>query len=352
MGRLSPEKALAIFALYLKESGYKENTIRSKLTHVKPFYDFIAEKKLKDIRDADKKCIFEYIQYLREKISIKTGKPYSIITKKHSISAVRLLFRCLYLKEKIIANPIRECYFKLKGEGKKREILNQQEMNEFLDSIDITSPLGLRDRTIFELMYSSGLRVSEVSALNTDDIDKESRMILLRLAKWGKDRVVPVSRTAMKFLEMYLPVKRFKTKKAVFTGAYGRLKAPAINRRFKKHLKKAGLYREGLSAHSIRHSTATHLLANGADLRYVQELLGHESIETTAIYTHELYENLKKIYKSFHPRENEYYKEVDEDYLARIETFSKELKKQKAKSRKARKRKRAAYLDKKNTLTM
>lgn len=348
MKKLTPKKTVTIFEEYLKESGYGENTIQTKLVYIQTFFAFVREEKIEDLRDVNTAFILEYIKYIEAKVSARTGKPYAARTRKACISVVRLLFRCLYLKEKILVNPLQGCHLKQKGEGKKREILSQEDMGKLLDSIDIHSFLGLRDRAIFELMYSSGLRVSEVSGLDVDDIDKENRMLLLRLAKWGKDRVVPVSKTAMKFLTMYLQVKRFKTNKAVFTGAYGRLRGSSINTRFKKRLKETGLYRDGISAHSIRHSTGTHLLANGADLRYVQELLGHESIETTVIYTHELYENLKKIYKTYHPRENEYFKEVNEEYLERIEVFRKELEVKKAKIKREREIKKSYYFKKKN----
>ena len=140
--------------------------------------------------------------------------------------------------------------------------------------------------------------------------------------------MVSVHNVALKFLRLFLIESRVK-KGPLFYSIYRekRLDKTAINNRFIHWLKKAGMYRCNLSSHCIRHSTAVHLLAGGADLRYVQELLGHESIETTVLYTHELLDNLKKIYKSYHPRENEYFKEVDLEYMKRIEDFEALLKK-------------------------
>jgi len=217
-------------------------------------------------------------------------------------------------------------------------------MGRFLDSIDIDSHLGLRDRTVFELMYSSGLRVGDASRLNVEDIDFENRMILIKRSKGGKDRIVPVSKVAMSFLKQHLCGR---TKGALFTGKQGRLRPGAINTRLKKLLKEQNIYREGLSTHSIRYSIATHLLGNGADLRYVQELLGHDSIETTSHYTHDIYENMKRIYKSFHPRENEHYREIDGQYLKRFYAFLKRLTKQKKKSLRNREFVRRCYPEKK-----
>lgn len=170
-------------------------------------------------------------------------------------------------------------------------------------------------------MYSSGLRVSEVADLKIKEIDFSSRMLMVRNGKWGKDRVIPISIVASKFLQKYLVGRRNKKESFVFLGTRGRLKGTSITERFITLIRRYEMDRPGLVTHSIRHSVATHLLESGAGIRYVQALLGHESIETTVRYTHMLYDNMKKIYKSYHPRENEYYKEVDSNYLLELEEF-------------------------------
>jgi integrase/recombinase XerD len=343
MKKLTPLCALALFDEYMAEAGYKTATRRNKGQYIRWFFGYLDSQSIADLRDVTIGIIKDFVRYLETAVSTKTGEALADGTKKSIIASVNLLFRSLYLKERILTNPLQGYQFSPAKSETLKEILTEEEMARVLDSIDTASMLGLRDRAMFELMYSSGLRVSEVSGLNVEDIDAEARMVLVRQAKWDKDRIVPVSKVAMSFLEKYLPFRRLPSWKAVFTGACGRLGKAAVNRRFLKHLKDAGLYRKGLSAHSIRHATATHLLAHGADLRYVQELLGHQSIETTVIYTRELYENLKRIYKSYHPRENQYYREVDDEYLARIEAFRHQLEKQKKVTARQREIKRRWY---------
>lgn len=328
MKKLNVSRVRNIFRNYLMEAGYKENSIQTRTTYLEVFFEHLKEhEKTDDFREVGSKELKGFVKYVNETISERTQKPYTFLTRQALFGTVRLLFRCLYVEELILVNPTQDFPFRPLGAVKRKEILGQEEMGRFLDGIELSGPLGLRDRALFELMYSSGLRVSEVEKLDFKDIDFENRMVLIRQGKWGKDRVEPVSEVAMSFLKMYLQ-ERVVKKGAVFVGDRGRLGAAAINTRFKKLLSEAGLYRPGVSAHSIRHSVATHLLSNGADLRYVQELLGHESIETTVRYTHDLFENMKRIYKSHHPRENEYYKEVDEEYLKRLWAFKKELEKQ------------------------
>jgi site-specific recombinase XerD len=337
MKRLTKIYAGKLFKKYLREAGYKKNTVKNIMVNVHKFFEYLEDGK--DMREVGKTEFKGFLKELNTSVSERTGKQYSLRTKMSIWGAVKLLFRSLYLQEFLIINPLQDFTVKLKGLKNKRKVMSQKEMARFLDGIDTDGLLGLRDRAMFELMYSSGLRDSEVAALNVDDIDFSNRMILVRQSKWDKDRVVPVSEVATLYLKRYLSERKL-IREVVFIGRRGRLKGSSINSRFKQLLKEQGMYRQGLCAHSIRHSVATHLLANGADLRYVQELLGHESIETTVGYTHELYDNLKRIYKSYHPRENEYYKEADNQYIERLKTFRKELIKQKTESRRERELKR------------
>jgi site-specific recombinase XerD len=236
---------------------------------------------------------------------------------------VRLFFKYLYRHENILTNPFERLKFKLKNDDSMREIFSADQMNRFLDCIKDD-----RDRSIFELMYSSALRISEVVKLNVEDVDLKERMIILRKAKGDKDKYVPYSDVAEYYLKKYIKGLRIKIlrkikkgedrNKALFIGYRGRLTSSYIWKEFRKYLKENNLENKKLVVHSIRHSTATHLLEAGADVRYVQELLGHEDIQTTVKYTHLKIESLKRVYKMFHPRENKYYEEVTEDYLNEI----------------------------------
>ena len=333
--KLGSKKAVKIAETYLKNSGYKKNGIRVKMNYIKVFTDFlICSARDIDYREIDGKLIRSFLKYISVRISPMTGKKYTPKTLISIFGAVKILFKALISGDHILTNPTTGIKFHPKGAGKHKETLSREEIGKFLDSIDTGSRLGLRDRAMFELLYSSGLRAGEVCKLSAGDVDFESRMIHIRASKFGKDRVVPVSEVANLFLKKYAHRRR---QGPIFLGTRGRLGPAAVNKRFHKHLEEQDMYREGLSTHSIRHCTATHLLAGGADLRYVQELLGHDSIETTVVYTHELQENLRRIYRSYHPRENGYFKEVTCDYLDRLEAFRKLRVKQKEKALQKRK---------------
>ena len=344
MKKLTIPKVRKIFLHYLKSLGYKEKTIKNHSRKIKRFFEYITDiKEIVDFRDVNEKVLTDFLAWLNEIVSKRTGRQLSANTKRELFSLTKLLFRCLYLEELILVNPMQNITYKPGGATKQRKILTEDEMNRFLDGIDEEKPFGLRDKAIFELMYSSGLRAGDIVNLNVEDVDFEARMVLLKEGKFSKDRVVPVSKVAVVFLKKYLEARRRKTD-ILFTGPCGsRTSVSAINARCKKWMKESGVYRKGLSSHSIRHTTAVHLLSHGADLRYVQELLGHESIETTVTYTHDLHENIRRVYKSFHPRENSYFKEVDEAYLKRLNQFKEEISKQKRISGIKRKIKRRYY---------
>jgi site-specific recombinase XerD len=207
--------------------------------------------------------------------------------------------------------------YTVKTPKKEKRIFTQSQMNAFLGVIQ-----DILYRTIFELMYACGIRLAEVTALNIHDVDLAERTLAIREGKGSKDRIVPFHITAGKLLQEYITkrnsMKQADTCEALFLSHYGRLTTTPIRKAFDEYKEQAGILTDGLTPHSIRHSCATHLLENGADIRYVQELLGHESIETTAQYTHIATEFLRKAYKEFHPRENSLYCEVDDAYLKEI----------------------------------
>jgi integrase/recombinase XerD len=337
MNKLGLFEALLVFKKYLESVCYKEQSIETRLNEVEYFYEYLkSEHGLDDLRDVSSNEIKAYISHLHNTLSPRTHKPYAQNTVSQKTAAVRLLFKSLYVNELMLTNPAQDTSYTPKDDRGRREVMKEEELAEFLDGIDTHQRLGLRDRTCFELMYSSGLRCAEVANLKIGDIDFEKRLLLIRKSKFDKDRVVPISEVALSFLNKYLSGRKNKDE-YVFTGNNGKLTPNAVGHRFRDLLKRYGLERKHVSAHSVRHSTATHLLEHGAGVRYVQELLGHESIETTVRYTHMLYESLKRIYRSYHPRENEYFKEVDEDYIKKVEGFLAQVKKARLWPRKYRK---------------
>ena len=343
MKQLKPDYALDVFRKYMTDAGLSKKTISRRMCDMNIFFMFLKNRNVKDVRDVNPKVITSFFKSLATLITARRKKPFSTNSQSTLLATLKQFFRSLYVNELILENPFRKVDIRIKKEEKRRIIMMPDEMAEFLDSITLDQPLGLRDKTIFEIMYSSGLRISDVVKIDREDVNLKEGTILIRQGKGKKDRVIPVHKVALKFLKLFLIESRLK-KGPLFYSTYkqARLSSSSINNRFIYWLKKAGLYRCNLSSHCIRHSTAVHLLAGGADLRYVQELLGHESIETTVLYTHELLDNLKKIYKTYHPRENDYFKEVDLEYMKRIEQFETLLKKRLA-SRNLHRKNRKKY---------
>jgi site-specific recombinase XerD len=190
----------------------------------------------------------------------------------------------------------------------------------------VTTAVGLRDRALFELIYSSGLRVSEAAALKVSDIDFERRLMVVR-GKFDRDRMVPVSEVARDFLQRFLHDKLERPDAWAFEGTRGatkgrHLRGSSISGRFRILLREFGMDRPEISTHSIRHSTATHLLENGASVRHVQELLGHRNIESTVRYTQVMTDALVMVYRRHHPREHELFEAVDEEYEKRLSTLA------------------------------
>lgn len=328
--KLTVGKSKELFREYLTEVGYKKVTRVHKMNIIDTFLNYVKEHLYcNDLRSITTDNIRDFLRYIETRVSNKTGKLYSRSYKEIIFKDVKIFFKALYIKEQILSCPVENIKYKPSGEIKEKVILTEDEMIFLLDSIECRTYVQKRDRTMFELMYSSGLRVGEVVNLKRSDINFDHSTLFIRLGKFGKDRIVPVSDTALYFLDKFFRRKRVDS--YLFTTSKGsnKLSIGNVKARFYKYLKLAGIDKKGVTLHSIRHSTATHLLERGADLRYVQILLGHESITTTVVYTHLFIESLKRVYRCYHPRENQCFMEVDSKYLKDLSELKKAIRKQK-----------------------
>jgi tyrosine recombinase XerC len=244
---------------------------------------------LKD-RKLDRLTAREYLLQLEK-------NRYSRRSIARKLSAARSFFRFLAREELVGQNPF-EHLLSPKIPKKLPNFLYPEEIKLLLEAPDKGSPQGVRDLAILEVLYGTGIRVTEISRMNISDIDFGEGEIRV-LGKGGKERIVLFGSIAHAALKEYLHGKKAG---AVFAGRRGdRLSARQIERIIRFYSRKAGIPKK-VTPHTLRHSFATHLLEGGADLRMVQELLGHASLSTTQVYTHVTKERLKQVYDASHPR--------------------------------------------------
>lgn len=306
---------------------YQKHTRWSTRAGLKTFLDWTTSRGTPDLRKLGKKDLVEFYSFLTQQKSKNTGELLKLGTVSDRFSAVKLAFSNLYKAGAIAANPAQNLLLTQPGTGAKRRPFTRDEMTQFLEALDTSSAQGLKDRTMFELIYSSGLRVSEAASLKVGDISFDARQMVVR-GKFDKDRMVPLSTVARDFLKLFLGPKIDQPEAWVFEGTRGptrgrHITPSHISDRLKTLMGRLGMNKKDLTAHCIRHATATHLLENGASVRHVQELLGHASIETTVRYTHVMTDALAKVYRRFHPREHELFEVVDEEYERRLATLVK-----------------------------
>jgi len=288
---------------------------------LRDFFRWTKTRDSGDIRVLRKKDLVKYHAHLAAQKSKRTGGDLSPNTINSRFYIVQTLYSCLYRSGLISQNPAHGLDLKVNGGSYwKRRPLSREEITKFLETIDGSTETGLRDRALFELLYSSGLRVGEAACLKVKDIDFARRLMVVR-GKFDRDRMVPFSEVAHDFLTHFLGSRIDNVEAWVFPGYNGHLAQNSISERFRELLRRFDMDKKEISTHSIRHSTATHLLENGASVRHVQELLGHTCIESTVRYTHVMTDNLAKVYRKHHPREHELFEVVDEAYRRRLETI-------------------------------
>ena len=289
------------------------------------FFSWLEEEGIEDIGMAGKTEVFAYYRHVCAEKSVSgTGEPISSATINWRLLAVRKLFASLYRLGYIATDPMQGLELGVQPERCfKRRPFTEDEISFILEQIDPSTPLGLRDRALFELIYSSGLRVCEASRLTMGDLDLERREIVLH-GKGSRDRLVPISALARDFLRLYAGERINHVEEPVFRGSRAwvadkPMPPEGITQRFHDLLDKFGMYGPGRSTHAVRHSTATHMLDHGASIRHIQELLGHKNIDTTVRYTEVQTGALARIYRKYHPGEHELFEVVDDAYEKRLD---------------------------------
>jgi integrase/recombinase XerC len=297
------------FAEHLKyERNVSEHTLRNYLSDLEQFHDYLCpagangKRRFIDIAQIDHITIREYLATLYQERRKKTS-----IARK--LATLRTFFKYLCREQVVEMNPAR-LVSSPRLEKKLPKALSIDDVIKFIETPESDTALGKRDRAILELLYASGMRVAELTGLNLANVDFHHESVLVR-GKGRKERIVPFGSKAKQAIQAYLAVRgellieapeEQRDPMALFLNYQGtRITTRSVGRMIDKYVREAAMA-GGVSPHSLRHSFATHLLSAGADLRAIQELLGHARLSTTQIYTHVSPQKLMEVYDKAHPK--------------------------------------------------
>ncbi len=276
------------FLLFLERERHSSpNTVKSYRKDLAQFRFFLASVKGKDILEVKPEDIYEFLLWLEL-------EGYSKTSVERKLAALKSMYKFLISLEIIKFNPAKLVKYPRRGK-KLPVVLSEEEITWLLEVPRGDDFFSLRDRAILELLYATGIRVSELVSLDIWDLDLRERFIKVK-GKGGKERIVPFGRPAYRALSSYLRVRKNPQDPSLFQNKFGRrLSVRWVQRLVDKYIMKTSISKK-VSPHKIRHSFATHLLKMGADIRTIQELLGHSSLATTQKYTHLDLETLRKEY--------------------------------------------------------
>ena len=301
------EGVLAAFILDLRARWYSKAMVKQARTMLGRFFVHLRTKRIRDLRRVGEAEVFAYARRLAEAKSPVTGERYSLATQRTHLYLLQRLFRFLARTGVILQDPTLNLVI---PSWKKlpRAVMNQAHARRLVASPDPSTPRGKRDRAILELLYGTAIRVGECERLDLGDIDLGKGLVMVRSGKGKKDRVVPIVGRAAVAVDLYLREARplhlkDPRERALFLNRRGlRVAVSWIQDLVRSNAKAAGLDIR-VTPHTLRHGCATHLLQGGADVRYVQQLLGHASVQTTAVYTHVVPGELGRVVARAHPRE-------------------------------------------------
>jgi len=306
------ELLLARFLERMRVLGWSPRTLDSYRSQIGVFFSYLdAETDLEELTAIGPDTLHAYQTWLYGYENEK-GRRLAIATQAARISSLRSFFRHLVKEDILLHDPAAQLAVPKRKGILPRSVLSKHEVSRLLSAPDVGTPLGLRDRAIIEILYSTGIRNAELRALRIYDLDFERGFLRVNEGKNAKDRVVPMGEDASAWLREYLSDARPKllatrsdaaTETIVFLSKSGRPLLPlGVIYPIRKYAKRAGIER-AITPHSFRHTFATHLLAGRADIRHIQAMLGHASVATTQIYTRVEVTDLKAVHRRCHPRE-------------------------------------------------
>jgi integrase/recombinase XerD len=301
------DELLTKFLGYLQIRNYSPRTVSDYGYNLGSFFRFLEQKAIADVQGITTATLTDFQRWFYYQPT-KRGQARGVVNQNLVLATVKSFFRFLKNEGFIHGNPAEAVEYAREPRSLPRNVLTPKEANRIIDSIDTTTALGYRDRTILEVFYATGVRNQELRNLTVADANLEEELLRVNGGKGGHDRVVPLSRVACKFLETYLKGIRpqlvgGKTTDKLFVSFRGNpIDGHTVGDVVKKYARLASV-KKHVTPHVWRHTCATHLVKNEANLRHVQDILGHRSLHTTERYLSLTITDLKEAHRKFHPRE-------------------------------------------------
>jgi len=293
---------LALYVKDLKARGFTPRTCENARQRLRFFFEYLEATGVSRVGDLTAEDILGYQTHLQERRGPQ-GQRLGRATQLHDLVVVRSFCRFLLRRRLVLADPSQDLVLP-RVPRRLPAIPTTREVLQFLRAIDTRTPRGVRDRAIFETLYSTGLRASELAALTPADVDLAEGLVRVRSGKGGKSRIVPLGKIAARWIGRYLAVRRASAshEDALFLSTRGQpLRRDTLSDLVRHWAARSGL-KKRITCHTFRHACATHMLRGRANLRHVQELLGHARLTSTQIYTHLDIQDLKRVHTRCHPR--------------------------------------------------
>ena len=303
---------LVDFLAWTAARQYSAMTVKARRIELGYFIDWCEERSIRRPDEVTRGILERYRQHVYTYRRKTDGAPLSHQTQAKRLISVRAFFQWLARQHHLLYNPASELELPKQQQRLPRHILSVAEVEQVLNACDTTEALGLRDRAMLETLYSTGMRRAELTGLRADDLDLNRGTVFVRLGKGAKDRVVPIGERACRWVERYLFQVRpdlvdVDDDGALFLAKHGEgMQAKQLSVIVRNAIGRANLERfadthPNAACHLLRHACATHMLENGADIRYIQALLGHADLSTTEVYTRVSIQQLKAVHERTHP---------------------------------------------------